>query len=354
MAPVADLDHAVAITDVRTDGARVVATVDGTDVWFASDDAALTPAPEVFGSAVAVAAAAHGRGLRLDAPVTDRWQQGTAQALDVVRVWWGWTAPAPVAPRPTRTVQHRSAVRGICFSAGADSFHALRFSSPPPTVLVTVLGYDVPLAEEGRAASMEADVRAVAAATGTRAVVVRTNLRDHPLHRTTDWGRTHGGALAAVGHALSGEISELAIAASYPRAHPEPWGSHWDLDPCWSSDVSIHHVGEDRWRSEKLADLSTDPVAQQHLRVCWEHRTGAVNCGWCEKCLRTACDLLVAGGLARFPRLPAAEDLPARLDALGQVGASAVVFAHLRDHDIPSELRAAVDGLLARSAAALA
>jgi hypothetical protein len=219
--------------------------------------------------------------------------------------------------------------------------------------LVTALGYDVPLADAPRCASMEEDVRAVAAATGTTAVVVRTNLREHPLHRTSRWDRTHGGALAALGHLLSGRVATLLLAASYPVEHLQPWGSHPDLDRHWSADVEVRHVGADRWRAQKLAELAGERLVADHLRVCWQHGTRDVNCGSCEKCVRTACDLLAAGGLDRFERLPSEDELPARLAALESAGGSAVVFERLLDGPgsdrLPPAVRTQIERLLVRT-----
>ena len=37
----------------------------------------------------------------------------------------------------------------------------------------------------------------------------------------------------------------------------------------------------------------------KHLRVCWENRGSAYNCGLCEKCLRTLVNLRVVGAEGR-------------------------------------------------------
>lgn len=347
-----DAPAPVVIGPVRSEGSRVVADVDGTEVWFESDDAVLVASPEAFGSAFLLAAAAFGRPVQLTGPVTRRWRRGARRALRVADLWWGWTAPPPTPSlRRARRRADRDLAVGLCFSGGADSLHALRATVPPPTVLVTVIGFDVDVDDVERAASLTADVRAVAAKTGTRSVIVRTDLRTHPLHRQTAWDRTHGGALAAVGHALAGELSTLCIAASHAYDRPHGHGSHWDLDPHWSSDVRIRHVGAERWRGEKLADLIDDPVANAHLRVCWEHRTAEVNCGRCEKCLRTAVDLLVAGGLDRFDRLPQVDVLPERLDALEHPGGSLIVFERELEHPLPEPVRRAVSDLVERGRA---
>jgi len=338
----------VVVGAVERQGRRVAADIDGTTVWFESADVALVPSPEAFASAVLVAAAATGRAVQVVEPTTRRWQAGTAKILRTIDDWWGWHAPAPVSPSRRRR-RRRPKVLATCFSGGADSFHVLRTATPAPSVAVTALGFDVSLSDTARCRSMENDVRAVGGALGVRSVVVRTNLLDHPLHQATDWSYTHGGPLAALGHLLSDDIGELLIAASHPVDFPRPWGSHWELDSCWSSDVTIRHTGEQRWRAEKLAVMRHDPVVQAHLRVCWEHATSEVNCGQCEKCVRTACDLLTYDGLQGFDRLPQADVLAARIDGLPPASTALIAYQRMLERSLPSDVRAAVERLVARS-----
>ena len=70
-------------------------------------------------------------------------------------------------------------------------------------------------------------LRAVAAETGRRGVVITTNLRRHPLLKATPWLRAFGGPLAAVGHLLgprpAGSCSRAtALASSTPRSARGP------------------------------------------------------------------------------------------------------------------------------------
>src|SRR5262249_10973275 len=68
----------------------------------------------------------------------------------------------------------------------------------------------------------------------------------------------------------------------------------------WSSETTeLVHDGCEATRIEKARRIATSPVALSSLRVCWENRDGAYNCGRCEKCLRTMINLLVVGALDR-------------------------------------------------------
>ena len=55
--------------------------------------------------------------------------------------------------------------------------------------------------------------------------------------------------------------------------------------------MRIKHVGEDVYRGDKLIWLMRHPEAaplvRRHLRVCWEDPQPGMNCGHCEKCVRT-------------------------------------------------------------------
>ena len=61
--------------------------------------------------------------------------------------------------------------------------------------------------------------------------------------------------------------------------------------------MQIRDDGSDRRRNEKVADLADRPDILNHLRVCWLHTGRGLNCGSCEKCLRTMMCLKMNGVL---------------------------------------------------------
>lgn len=101
---------------------------------------------------------------------------------------------------------------------------------------------------------------------------------------------SHGACMAAVGHFLSAELSELIISASFAQDQQRPWGSHPLIDPLMSSsEMAFRHEGEAYNRFEKHCEIAREPIILQHLSVC-EHgpQSGAfVNCSKCQKCLRS-------------------------------------------------------------------
>ena len=338
----------------QTDGRSVVTTlVGGHPLWFSSADAALDPTVEAVACALVVAAARHEQRLTSTTAVSPLWLGHHERRALVLRRWWGLEALRPVMPVAAVDGQRPHARTALCFSGGADSLHVLRASGRRVDDVVLVHGYDVALQATTLAARVERSVRAVAAASGAEVIVVRTNLREHPVFDSIDWGWAHGGALAAVGHLLTGRIGRLLVAASFPHDDDSPWGSHWRLDPLWSSErLEVAHVGAELWRSEKLRELAFDPVAQRHLRVCWQAEPGPTgNCGHCEKCVRTMLVLAQCGGLADFPVFPLDGPLARRVSALPAIGGHiAPVYVRLLSGGLSEETAVEVRALLERSA----
>jgi hypothetical protein len=351
----ADID----VRDLRrseADGwARASATVDGEELYFESTDVVPACTPELFATVLLPVAAQRGVRLRLDRAPDRDWRRNVSASLAVWSRWWG-TEPdlarvldAPRARWARR--ERRAGGRGLCFSLGVDSFHTLLRSRRPPDTLILAHGFDIPLADGGRMRDAERSLREVAARTGTRAVVVRTNVRRHSSLRPMAWPRTHGGSLAALGHACAGDVGELLISATKPFVADAPWGSHWDTDPGFtSSRLAVRHVGADLRRNDKIASLVGEPLFQRHLRVCWENRSASGNCGECEKCVRTMLLISATGVDDALATFPANGSLAARIDSVGSIHPdSAPVYERVLANGLADDTAAAVRRLLARS-----
>lgn len=349
------------VVSPRTTGAqplhRVEAKVGGQGIWFESPDLSLRNSVEAVGSAFTIPAAARGRGLTFDPAPDPVWLANARQAQAIAAEWWGYRgAPAAPAIEPATTLSPAARHSALCFTCGVDSFYSLLRSERPIERVLFVHGYDIELADTNRALAAEQSLRQVSAELGALAVLVRTNLRHHGLLQCTNWEHTHGGALAAIGHLLSEHVDELLISSSYPRVFDRPWGSHWKLDSCWSSSrMTVTHVGADKWRTEKLVELRNEPLVRRHLRVCWEHRSPAGNCGQCEKCLRTMLILHGHGCLDAFPVFPASARLADNLEQLSHLKEDHIrVYSHFLAFDLNARVGAALSSLLERSERRLA
>lgn len=233
------------------------------------------------------------------------WSARAGDGLAIVDV----TAPAAVRLR-------QGAASGAFFSGGVDSSYTLLKNHrryPPGDSrlikhLILIHGFDIGL-DQGdlfdRACQRAANV---ARAFGKQMIPVSTNGKI--VVESIDWGYyAHGPVLASIGLSLGGLFHTVFIPATYSLLESRPRGSHAAVDPLWSTEsLEFVHDGTEAGRLDKVRTIATSPVILGALRVCWENREGAFNCGHCEKCLRTMIDLLVCDVLEQ------AEQFPKRVD----------------------------------------
>ena len=333
---------------------RVVADVDGTPAWIESADAPLRASAEAFGSAFLLPALHHGRTLAFDEAVDATWLANGAHLQEVFRRWWRYEPRVPATDGGTRSAAGElSARRGtaLFFSGGVDSFYSLLHGDARPDRLLTVQGLDVRYDDDARMAPVIALARAAAADRGVAPVIVRTSLRAHPLVAGTSWERSHGGVMAAIGHALGDEVSEVLISSSISADRQRAWGSHWETDPLHSSSrVRFRQVGTELRRVEKLRRIAGDPLVQRHLRVCWQE-SPALNCNRCSKCLLTRLVLAECGVLDACATFAGTATLARDVAALDRYRSSSLrALTELSQSSrLDPPVRDAVRGLLERT-----
>ena len=330
---------------------RVTADVDGTPVWFECADLPLAASPEALASAFLLPSLAHRRRLVSAAPLDAAWRENSARLVAIFHRWWRYPelvprcAAASAAP-PAATPRERASF----FSGGVDSFHTLLHLGERIDRLVFVIGFDFPLEDRVRAEASLASIRTIAEAAGASLTVLRTNVREHPLMRTTSWERANGGALAAVGHLLADRIEEIVVPSSIAIGWKMTWGSHWETDPLYSSSrLRVREFGEALRRIEKVKEIASHPWPQRHLRVCWENRTATGNCSRCGKCVITRLMLASAGRLDAFPVFAGVETLAADVDALPHDSHHVSMQDLLTLGNLPPELRRPLEALQRRS-----
>ena len=284
---------------------RVEWDVAGSAVWFESADVSLSEEPEAVACLCFAAANLGGWKVRFPLPVCGMMKGNLSRLSRIWNRWWSTGERRFLSKR--RKLELKRTTCGdiaVFLSLGVDSFYSL-LRYPDANHIVYVAGFDVKLHDSSRLERIERSLRQVGEARGMRVTVVRTNLREHPVFRTLSWERFHGAALAAVGYLLADSIQRIVISSSYPREFFKPWGSSWKTDHLWSSKVlEVAHFGEELWRFGKLEAIADDPLVRAHLRICWEHRNDDLNCGSCEKCLRTMLGLLSVGKLSLYPTFP--------------------------------------------------
>jgi len=330
--------------------ARAVADVDGIPLWFESADVKLVAAPEAYGSALLLPSQHRRRRLVLDAPVSREWFANITGVLSIWGKWWGYHGLSPICALSDENGAEASTATGLCFSGGVDSFHSL-VSDSRPNFLIAIQGFDIPLADEVRMNGLRRSLTAAASFVGATPVVVRTNLREHPASgRPHLWERSHGGALAAVGHVLSSTIGKLLISSTYSINRNRKWGSSVQTDHLFSSSVmSIVHFGTAP-REEKIRSISMLPLAREHLRVCWENRTVQGNCSRCAKCTLVMLHLAEYGVLEEFRVFDGKDELASRLDSIPYLRTHVAVLERaVARRRLEPRLQAAAARLLSRS-----
>lgn len=264
-----------------------------------------------FAIACLVPAIAH-RETRLvvEGDICTRLVDGMAVAMAWYRLWYGprWAPLALEAGRRGTVLPTRGRTGAIYFSCGVDSLYSLRRISArmpaghwaAPRVALFVIGYDLrrPKATERALANAQA----AADAAGLTLVPVRSNMPslddDYAL-----WTLQFGGpAFVALAHALGRGIAQAWLGADCDIPNLVPWCNHPATVPEFSShDVQIQQDGIEATRAEKAGAIADWDVVHRHLRVCTKNPEHTLNCGRCEKCVRTRLELLAFGDADALP-----------------------------------------------------
>ena len=278
-----------------------------------------------------VPAMSRGAELQLPTVMTRETCERVATLQSIFRTWFeGFRETAITAT--TDSNQFRSATgprpRSACFfSGGVDSFFSVLELLEELDEVILVSGFDFGLGREQEPNETEILGRLEAAASelGLSVVHIRTDLRDWS-EKFVRWDEYVGSALAAVALMLDASFDRVYIPSSFTYNQLFPHGTHPLTDPLWSTAaVAVRMHGADTTRLQKVARIATSPVAMRTLRVCWENRDGAYNCGRCSKCVRTMVDLWAADALHQC------ETLPHKIDAT-------LLPVALRSFDTPSRV----------------
>jgi hypothetical protein len=286
-----------------------------------SEDLALEP--EAFLSACALPAMREGeRRIAIAGPACPRLAEGIGRAIDTLLRWYG-PPRAAVAIEPAegfRELARRRPERtAIFFTGGIDSRHLLAMDRRERPVGdaaaiaagLSTFGHLCPATGptlDWNARAVEALARSAADA-GLDFVAVRSNVwalaPDIPF-------LTHeslSSALAASAHLFRGRWSAIFVASSREESRDLTRGIHPEIDPHFSSTaVRIRHGASPRTRLERLEAIAAAPRAVEELVVCLAFPGPPyLNCGECEKCVRTMTGLVAVGALARAHHFPKRE-----------------------------------------------
>ena len=151
-------------------------------------------------------------------------------------------------------------------------------------------------------------------ATGIEIVPVATNIRGLNDHGTFWKYEFQGAVLAGVGHLFAPTVSNISIASTWEIAYLDNWGSHPLLDHGYGShSLRVWHELAQMGRLEKTRLIAGQPALVQGLNVCNKAEAGDINCGRCEKCVRTKLALETMPDLTALPEFVVSRTRPSDL-----------------------------------------
>jgi hypothetical protein len=214
----------------------------------------------------------------------------------------------------------------LAFSGGVDSTFALLANqtgllghrSRKVKAGVLIHGFDIPISRPELFAMSCEHARHILADIGVSLSTVRTNWREDCV----DWEMSHGFGVAAVLHQYHGTVPCGIFAADDAYGDEEhPWGNSSVTNPLLSGiSFPIYTCGGGYTRISKVQEIARSGPVRGHIRVCWENLGSGLNCGICEKCVRTRLMFFLAGH-AEIPAfaVPLNPDLLSRIRVTSEV-----------------------------------
>jgi hypothetical protein len=300
-----------------------------TDQAFAQD---LSCDPQAFLVGSILPAMRHGEErIAVDAAICPELRNGLLTAMDWLCAWYGPPRkPVRIETRPgVRYPRSGREARAASFlSGGLDSLATLRANrldyplDHPGSIKDCLLlhGFDIGghKGADGKLETFERAVDALSALAEDAQVTlipVYTNLRHLDDSDRFSLYEFHAAMLTSVVHVLTKRLTRIYIGSSHNLPRLEPWGSHPLLDPNYgSAELQVWYDGLRFSRLDKAELIADWDAALENIRVCTENPTDRLNCGRCEKCMRTMLELLAVGSLDRATAFPVQDVSPELLE----------------------------------------
>jgi hypothetical protein len=251
-------------------------------------------------------------------------KDGLITAMNWIRLWWYKPAKKLVKIEAKTTnglslprTPHRA---GFLFSGGIDSLSTLRTNrlqysvEHPRSIKDGLLVCGLEIREQRIFEYVLNSLTDLAKDADITLIPLHTNIRSlGPENNNDFWGdfwlnKSMGATFSAISHALAKRLTEVSINSCHDIPNLIPYSSHPLVNPNYSSsNLRIRHEGIILSRFEKTKLVSGWDLALQHLRVCnktEDYQIGRLNCGKCEKCVRTMLALLALGLLDKSQAFP--------------------------------------------------
>ena len=170
------------------------------------------------------------------------------------------------------------------FSGGLDSVYTAQQVKEIDT-LIAVWGFDIALKQEKHWILSSDLIKKYAETTDKKLILIKTNIREIS-NGLLSWGADyHGSALAGVANSLANHLDLVYVSATHSK-ETKRWGQFPSLSKAFTTDyLEVQEYGP-QVRTEKALSLANKEEATL-IRVCFRNKTGLLNCGQCQKCLRT-------------------------------------------------------------------
>lgn len=303
---------------------------------FAAD---LQPSPDAFVLAALPAAVWFGeRRVEIEGSLCTQFRDGLRAVMAIYARWYERCRPlsieplegyAPTMPRPdTRTGSflsggvdglaalranrldyangHPESIRDCILLFGANDFQSTT-EGPVPERLVAFRQLQSRLLD----LAQSEDFELIPVLTNTRLLI-----RDYDCWTAVGFGAAN----VSVAHALSRRFSRVLFASDGNGVDAPPGASHPLLDQYFSTAaVQVRHEQATWSRVDKLRLLADWPPALRIMQPCHGVEVlpeGQLNCGHCEKCIRTMLGLLALGKLGDAQAFPGSDVTPAMIEKI--------------------------------------
>lgn len=316
--------------------------------WPASFRGDVFPAPAaVFVAALPLAMVNGERRVAMEAPVCAFLYDHLRDVTELFGTWYPSLVPPKLdVPRqvgaPPPSAGRRAA---LCLSGGVDSLAALaenqaalapahpeRFRDAFFLFGLNTYDFEAGAPVAPRVAWYREYARrldAFCARSGLTLVPISTNVRSLYSDWHSWFSVGEASALTAAAHAMPGRVHALTIASAGLGPSLTDSGTDPLLDPLFSSYLlDVRSVQATVSRLGKIQLFAKNADALAVLRVCYTFEVpsagageealaaATINCGRCEKCLRTMLSLLACDALGRAPTFPTHDVKPEMLEGL--------------------------------------
>ncbi|MCF8261476.1 MAG: hypothetical protein K9J12_11935 [Melioribacteraceae bacterium] len=265
-------------------------------IFFRSNNAKLTPSPEAFVSLLLHPAMKTKKHIHLEEEIDGKFLDNLPTIQSIYSQWHPHLQLSETVQknlRRSKSLNKKRERTALFYSGGVDANFSLLKLKDEIDDLILIRGFDINLENSDLLNRTSELAREIGKRYDKRVIEIETNVVQF-LKRYRKLIHFFSAVLSSIGHILSSEIGRVIISSAENYASlTNNIGTHAVLEPRWSSDsLDVIYYGCKASRLQKLDFISRDEFILNYLRVCGANNKSALNCGECEKCVRTMTGLL--------------------------------------------------------------